>query len=71
MGIRNGPGHGEVKFCRGAPVLIEVGSRCNGGEGAWVPIANACVGYNQVDATIDSFLNPDAYDALPERVRFV
>ncbi|KAF1323583.1 Argininosuccinate lyase 2, partial [Globisporangium splendens] len=67
LGIRNGPAHGEVKFCRGSPVLIEVGSRCHGGEGAWVPIANKCVGYNQVGAAIDSYLDPDAFDKLPER----
>lgn len=67
LGIRNGPAHGEVKFCRGSPVLIEVGARCHGGEGAWVPIANKCVGYNQVDAAIDSFLSPEAFEKLPER----
>lgn len=69
LGIRNGPAHGEVKFCRGSPVLIEVGARCHGGEGAWVPIANKCVGYNQVDAAIDSYLDPEAFAKLPERVR--
>ncbi|TYZ68349.1 hypothetical protein PybrP1_012567 [[Pythium] brassicae (nom. inval.)] len=67
LGIRNGPAHGEVKFCRGSPVLIEVGARCHGGEGAWVPIANKCVGYNQVDAAIDSYLDPAAFAKLPER----
>ncbi|DAZ92695.1 TPA: hypothetical protein N0F65_009592 [Lagenidium giganteum] len=67
LGIRNGPAHGEVKFCRGSPVLIEVGARCHGGEGAWVPIANRCVGYNQVDVAIDSMLNPEKFDQLPDR----
>lgn len=67
LGIRNGPAHGEVKFCRGSPVLIEVGSRCHGGEGAWVPIANICVGYNQVDAAVDSVLDAEAFAKLPER----
>ncbi|RLN89512.1 hypothetical protein BBJ28_00002022 [Nothophytophthora sp. Chile5] len=67
LGIRNGPAHGEVKFCRGAPVLIEVGARCHGGEGAWVPIADKCVGYNQVDATVDSLLDETAFAKLPER----
>ncbi|KAF4325300.1 hypothetical protein BBO99_00000375 [Phytophthora kernoviae] len=69
LGIRNGPAHGEVKFCRGAPVLIEVGSRCHGGEGAWVPIANICVGYNQVDVAVDSLLDAEAFDKMPERPR--
>ncbi|GLE01015.1 hypothetical protein PINS_up009828 [Pythium insidiosum] len=67
LGIRNGPAHGEVKFCRGSPVLIEVGARCHGGEGAWVPIADKCVGYNQVDAAIDSLLDPAAFKKLPTR----
>ncbi|CEG40959.1 protein [Plasmopara halstedii] len=69
LGIRNGPAHGEVKFCRGSPVLIEVGSRCHGGEGAWVPIANICVGYNQVTATIDSILVAEAFAKLCDRPR--
>lgn len=69
LGIQNGPAHGEVKFCREAPVLIEVGARCHGGEGAWIPIANQCVGYNQVDVTIDAFLDIEAFRKLPDRVR--
>lgn len=67
LGIRNGPAHGEVKFCRGSPVLIEVGARCHGGEGAWVPIANKCVGCNQVDSSIDSLLDAEAFHRLPQR----
>jgi hypothetical protein len=27
LGIRYGPTHGEVKWCRGEPVLVEVGAR--------------------------------------------
>ena len=30
------------------PCLVEVGARCNGGEGAWLPIVNECIGYSQV-----------------------
>lgn len=69
LGVRQGPAHGEVKFCRGSPVLIEVGARCHGGEGAWVPIADRCVGYNQVGAAIDSVLDAQAFAALPARPR--
>ncbi|RHY25963.1 hypothetical protein DYB32_007986 [Aphanomyces invadans] len=68
LGFQNGPGHGEVKFCRGAPVLIEVGARCHGGEGAWVPIADTCVGYNQVDVAVDVYVGRlEVFDLLPER----
>ncbi|KAE8881417.1 hypothetical protein PF005_g11043 [Phytophthora fragariae] len=69
LGIRNGPAHGEVKFCRGSPVLIEVGSRCHGGEGAWVPIANICVGCNQVATAVDSILDGEAFAKLTDRPR--
>ncbi|KAK1930318.1 Dapdiamide A synthase [Phytophthora citrophthora] len=69
LGIRQGPAHGEVKFCHGSPVLIEVGSRCHGGEGAWVPIANICVGYNQVTASVESILDSEAFAKLTDRPR--
>jgi hypothetical protein len=39
LGIRNGPSHGEVKWYQGAPILVEVGSRCHGGDGLWVDVA--------------------------------
>ena len=40
LGIRNGPGHGEVKWHLDAPCLVEIGSRCHGAEGMWIPIAD-------------------------------
>ena len=48
LGIRNGPGHMEVKMTRSGPCLVEVGSRCHGGEGTWVPTVLECIGYSQV-----------------------
>jgi biotin carboxylase len=39
LGIRNGPSHGEVKWYKEAPILVEVGSRCHGGDGLWVDVA--------------------------------
>ena len=33
LGIFNGPSHGEVKWEKDEPVLVEVGARCHGGEG--------------------------------------
>ena len=66
LGIVNGPGHMEVKLCRDGPCLVEVGSRCHGGEGSWVPVADECVGYNQIGVTLDAYLRPDAFDALPQ-----
>jgi len=33
--------------------LVEVGSRCHGAEGTWVPLVMECLGYNQVEAALD------------------
>lgn len=32
LGIDQGPSHMEVMFCSDGPCLVEVGSRCHGGE---------------------------------------
>jgi biotin carboxylase len=39
LGIRHGPTHGEVKWFKDEPVLVEVGARCQGGEGLFVKVA--------------------------------
>ncbi|KAJ8603981.1 hypothetical protein CTAYLR_003356 [Chrysophaeum taylorii] len=65
--IRDGPSHMEVKLDPQTrrPCLVEVGARCHGGEATWLPVADACVGYNQVDAALDAVIDADAFDALP------
>ena len=68
LGIRHGPTHGEVKWCRGEPVLVEVGARCHGVEGSWQPVVQAAYGFDQIQATVDSYLFPQAFDALPSEV---
>ena len=68
LGIRNGPTHGEVKWCKGEPVLVEVGARCHGGEGLWVKLAQDALGVNQLQMTIDAYLHPDRFNALPDAV---
>merc|ERR1719410_219315 len=57
LGFTHGPGHGEVKFCKGAPVLIEVGARCHGGEGFSMQLARKCAGYSQIDAVIHAMVD--------------
>lgn len=70
LGVRNGPGHGEVKYFNGEPVLVEVGARCHGGEGTWIPLADRSFGYNQVEAFLDCYLEPESYETkYPERPR--
>ncbi|CAN0293935.1 unnamed protein product, partial [Discosporangium mesarthrocarpum] len=38
----------QIKYTSRGPCLVEVGSRCHGGEGTWQPIAQECMGYTQV-----------------------
>mmetsp|Transcript_15237 Transcript_15237/g.34244 ORF Transcript_15237/g.34244 Transcript_15237/m.34244 type:complete len:540 (-) Transcript_15237:2177-3796(-) len=66
LGIRNGPTHGEVKWCKGEPVLVEVGARCHGAEGVWQVIAEAVYGYNQVQCAIDAYFNAAKFAAMPK-----
>jgi biotin carboxylase len=69
LGIRHGPTHGEVKWCRGEPVLVEVGARCEGGDGLWVSVAEECIGYDQVQATLAAYLQPEKFESLPDMPR--
>ncbi len=68
LGIRNGPTHGEVKWCRGEPVLVEVGARCHGGDGMWVKVAEECLGYSQVGGSIFAYLDEKKFIELPHAV---
>ena len=66
LGIQQGPSHMEVMYNDvTGPCLVEVGSRCHGGEGTWVPVAEECLGYSQLDTNLNAFLRPDRFDALP------
>jgi biotin carboxylase len=44
-GSGSGSGSGSIV---GGPCLVEVGARCHGGEGQWLPVAEECIGYSQV-----------------------
>ena len=66
---RNGPTHGEVKWFKGEPVLVEVGARCHGGDGLWLGLEDECFGCNQAKCAIDSYLYPESYEIMPEGVR--
>lgn len=47
----------QVMYTSSGPCLVEVGSRCQGGEGTWLPIVEECIGYSQVafGALLQSF----------------
>jgi len=66
--VVNGPMHSEVKMTGTGPCLVETGARCHGGEATWVPIADGCIGHNQINVSLDAFLRPDEYDKIPNKV---
>ena len=68
LGILNGPSHGEVKWVNGEPVLVEVGSRCHGSEGLWIPVADAVMHCNQVTASAAAYLSREAFMEIPSLV---
>ncbi|ETV77817.1 hypothetical protein H257_08649 [Aphanomyces astaci] len=65
--IRHGPAHAEVMWQphEQAPCLVEVGARCHGNGGYFVPTVDRCLGYNQVRATVDCYFDPTAFASLP------
>ena len=64
--ILHGPSHMEVYYHpESGPCLVEVGSRCHGGEATWLPVAQECIGYTQLDTTLNCYLRPDRFDLLP------
>lgn len=65
MEIFHGPSHMEIIMTPGGPCLVEVGSRCHGGEGTWLPVVQECIGYSQLDATLNAYLRPDSFELMP------
>ncbi|ETV97123.1 hypothetical protein H310_09929 [Aphanomyces invadans] len=65
--IRHGPAHAEVMWLphEDAPCLVEVGARCHGNGGYFLPTVDRCLGYNQVRATVDSYFDPIAFGSVP------
>jgi len=65
LGILHGPSHMEVMMTPDGPCLVEVGSRCHGGEASWLPVVQECLGYSMLEGTLASYVRPDRFDALP------
>lgn len=71
--IFQGPSHLELKMSTSTvngelhhtPCLVEIATRCHGGEGTWMHAVNECIGYNQVEAALNCYLRPDRFDELP------
>ena len=68
MGIKHGPTHGEVMMTSDGPCLVEMNCRAHGGDGNWVPMVRGLNGgYSQVSATIDAYMDPTRFHALPDK----
>jgi len=66
LGVRNGPSHGEVIITEDGPCLVEMNCRAHGGDGNWQGLCmELCGNYNQVTATVDSYLDVDKFHSLP------
>ncbi len=65
LGIQNGPGHAEIKMTAHGPCLVEVGSRCHGGEGSWRVVAKQCVGYTQDELYLAAYLDDALWHSYP------
>jgi biotin carboxylase len=66
LGFKNGPSHGEIMMTDEGPCLVEMNCRAHGGDGNWRPMCRALTGgYSQVEAAVDAYLDPPAFDKLP------
>lgn len=67
MEIQHGPTHAEVMMTADGPCLVEMNCRAHGGDGNWRSLGCALTGgYSQVEGTADAFLDPQAFDRLPD-----
>ena len=74
LGIQNGFSHAELMWLEeeggreggvgGEPCLVEVGARPHGGEGTFVSLTEAAIGFNQLSVALDLIEDPCALTAL-------
>jgi len=66
IGIKNGPTHGEVIMTNDGPCLVEINCRANGGDGSWVPLAQALTGgVCQVETVVDAYTDAKQFQVTP------
>jgi biotin carboxylase len=66
IGFQSGAVHAEVMQTARGPILVEANCRLHGGGGAWVAGVEHCIGYSQLSAFLDCYLNNGAnFAALP------
>ena len=77
LGIKNGLSHAEIMWLEGEgekggeggvggePCLVEVGARPHGGEGTFVSLTEAAIGYNQLSVALDLIEDSQALALCP------
>jgi len=66
VGIHDSAGHAEVIMTPTGPCLVEVGARCQGGEGTFIPLANMTWGYNQVEMVVAAQISDEEFNLYPD-----
>src|SRR5271170_4696867 len=66
LNIVEGAGHGEVIMTKDGPCLVEIGARCHGCEGTFMPLSDRVWGYNQVGALVSATVSQADFDAIPD-----
>lgn len=51
----------EISFI---PLIHSISCVPHGDHGNWIPLVDSCIGYNQIDSTLNCYLRPDRYDSL-------
>merc|ERR1712146_763385 len=60
-------GHGEIIMTLDGPCLVEMNCRAHGGDGIWREMEKAMTGgYSQIEAAVDSYVDPEAFQVLPD-----
>jgi biotin carboxylase len=68
LGVKHGPSHGEFIMTDDGPCLVEMNCRCHGGDGLSERMVSAMTGgYNQVNATVASYLDKEKFMNYPDR----
>jgi len=67
LGFKNGASHGEAIMTSDGPCLVEMNCRAHGADGNWAPLCQELVGYTQIDAAVDSYLDKERFEELPNK----
>lgn len=46
----------------------QVGARCHGGEGTWLPVVKECIGYSQVELTVSLYTDAQLFESVDNNV---